>query len=63
MSNKSSKNLKSFKTAAIFFSIGGFMFLISSVVSGEDEAFLPIGIAFVVISIAFWQRSKRLKDS
>ena len=61
MNSKTSKKL--YKTAAICFAIGGFVFIISSVVSGEVGAFLPIGIAFVVISIAFWQRSKRLTDS
>jgi membrane-bound ClpP family serine protease len=51
-------NAKSYKTAAVLFSISGFVFIIVSVVSGKIGVFLPIGIALLIISIGFWQRSK-----
>ena len=63
MSSKSSKKLKSYKTAAILFSISGLLFIIVGAVSGEIGPFLPIGIAFIIISIAFWQYSKKLTDN
>lgn len=63
MSSKSSENSKSYKTAAILFSISGFIFIILSVVSGKIGVFLPIGVALVIISIGFWQRSKKLIDN
>jgi len=59
MSSKSSENSKSYKTAAILFTISGFIFIILSGVSGIF--FLPIGIALIIISILFWQRSKYLE--
>lgn len=63
MNSKLSRNSKSYKTAAILFAISGFIFIIVnivSVVSGKIGVFLPIGIALVIISIVFWQRSKNL---
>ena len=60
MSSKPSKNSKSYKTAAIFFSIGGLIFIIAGVVGGKIGTFLPIGIALVILAIAFWQQSKKL---
>jgi len=51
-------NAKSYKTAAVLFSISGAVFIIVIVVSGEIGVFLPIGIALLIISIGFWQRSK-----
>jgi drug/metabolite transporter (DMT)-like permease len=59
MSSKSSENSKSYKTATIFFAISGLIFIILSGVSGIY--FLPIGIALIIISILFWQRSKYLE--
>ena len=58
MSSKSSENLKSYKTAAILFSISGLIFIILSAV--DEIFFLPIGIALIIISISFWQRGKYL---
>ena len=63
VNSKLSKNSKSYKTAAILFSISGFIFFILSVVSSKIGVFLPIGIALVIISIGFWQRSKKLTDN
>ena len=63
MDSKASKKLKAYRTAAIFFSISGFIFIILSVVSGKIGAFLPIGIALVIVSMNFWLHSKKLKDS
>jgi membrane-bound ClpP family serine protease len=54
VNSKPSKNSKSYKNAAILFSISGFIFIILSVVSGKIGVFLPIGIALVIISIGFW---------
>ena len=63
MSNKPSKNPKSYKTAATLFSISGLIFIIIGVVSGKIGIFLPCGIALVIISIGFWQRSKKLTNN
>jgi membrane-bound ClpP family serine protease len=62
MNNKLSKNSKSYKTAAILFSISGSIFIILSVVRGKIGVFLPVGIALVIISIVFWQSSKKLTN-
>ena len=61
MSSESSKNIKSYKTAAILFSISGLLFIIVTVVS-SDIVFLPVGIALVIISIVFWQHGKKLTN-
>ena len=63
MSSKQSKNSKSYKTAATLFSISGIVFIIVGVVSGKIGVYLPIGIALVIISMSFWQRSKKLKNN
>ena len=63
MSSKSPKDLKSYKTAATLFAISGLIFIILSVVSGKIGVYLPVGIALVIISIAFWQLSKKLTDN
>ena len=60
MNSKPSKNSKSYKTAATLFAISGLIFIIVGVVGGKIGIFLPIGIALVIISIGFWQRSKKL---
>ena len=61
MSSEPSKNLKAYKTAAILFSISGVIFIVEAVVSSKI-GFLSIGIALVIISIAFWQHSKKLTN-
>ena len=63
MSSEPSKNLKAYKTAATLFSISGFIFIILSVVSGKIGVFLTIGIALVIISIVFWQQSKKFTNA
>ncbi len=62
MNNKPPKNSKSYKTAAILFSISGSIFIILSVVIDKIGVFLPVGIALVIISIVFWQNSKKLTN-
>jgi len=61
MSSEPSKNLKSYKIAAILFSISGLLFIIVTAVS-SNIVFLPVGIALVILSIAFWQSSKKLTN-
>ena len=58
MSSESSKNLKSYKIAAILFSISGLLFIIVTIVS-SNIVFLPVGIALIIISIVFWQHGKK----
>jgi drug/metabolite transporter (DMT)-like permease len=63
MSSEPSKNLKAYKTAAILFSISGVIFIVEAAVNREIGAFLPVGIALVIISIVFWQHSKKLTNA
>lgn len=63
MSNKSSKDLKAYKTSATLFSISGIVFIIVGTIGGKIGIFLPIGVAFIIISIAIWQYSNKLIDS
>jgi hypothetical protein len=62
VSNDPSKNPKSYRTAAILFSISGVLFIIVTAISGRI-AFLPVGIALVIISIVFWQQGRKLTDA
>ena len=59
MSSEPSKNVKSYRTASILFAIGGLIFIIADAVSGERGVFLALGMAYFVIGIVFWQRSKK----
>ena len=63
MGSESPKNVKRYRMAATFFLISGLLFTIVAVVSGKIGNFLPVGIAMVIISIAFWQHSKKLTDN
>ena len=63
MSSEPSKNLKAYKTAAILFLISGVIFIVEAAVSREIGAFLPIGIALVIISIVFWQQGKKFTNA
>jgi len=63
MSSKSPRNSKSYKTAATLFAISGLIFIIVSVVSGKIGVYLPVGIALAIISIGFWQHSKKLTSN
>ena len=63
MNGKLSKNSKSYRTAATLFSISGLIFIIVGIVAGKIGIYLPIGIALVVISMGFWQRSRRPTDN
>ena len=62
MSNHPSKNPRAHRTAAILFSISGLLFIIVFAISG-NMAFLPIGIAMFVISVALWQHGRKLADA
>jgi hypothetical protein len=62
MSSEPSKNSKSYKTAAILFSISGLLFIIVTAVS-SNIVFLPVGIALVIISIVFWQQGKKFTNA
>jgi hypothetical protein len=62
MSSEPSKNPKAYRTAAILFSISGLLFIIVFAVSG-NIAFLPIGIAMFIISVALWQHGRKLADA
>ena len=55
-----SKNSKSYKIAAILFSISGLLFIIATIIGGY-VVFLLVGIALIIISIAYWQQSKTTK--
>ena len=61
MSSESSKKAKSYRTAAILFSISGILFIIVTAVS-SNIVFLPVGIALIIISIVFWQQGKKLAN-
>ena len=56
-----SKNSKSYKTAAILFSISGLLFIIATIIGGYI-VFLLVGIVLIIISIVFWQQSKNLTN-
>lgn len=58
-----SENSESYKTAATLFAISGLIFIIVSVVSGKIGVYLPIGIALTILSIGFWQHSKKLTSN
>jgi len=60
MNSEPSKNPKSYRTAAILFSVGGLIFIVVAAVSSKVGVFLAPGIALIVISIVLWQHSKKL---
>lgn len=62
MGNQSSKNVKGYKTSAILFSISGLLLIIVGIVGDEIVFFLPIGIAFIIISIVIWQYSNKIAE-
>ena len=53
------KRSESYRKAAILYSISGAVFIILAAVGREVAVFLPIGIALVILSIAFWQQGKK----
>ena len=61
MSNEPSKNPRAGKASAVLFSISGLLFIIVSAIS-SNIAFLPIGIALVIISIVLWHQSRKLTN-
>jgi len=62
MSSESPKDLKSYKIAAMLFSISGLLFIIVAVISSQI-VFLPVGIALVIISIVMWQQGKKFTNA
>jgi len=58
-----SKNSKSYKTAATLYLISGLIFIILGIVTGKIGIYLTIGIAMVVLSLNFWQRSQKPTNS
>ena len=62
MSSEPSKNLKSYKIAAILFLVSGLLFIIVTVIS-SNIVFLPVGIALIIIGIVFWQQGKKLTNT
>jgi hypothetical protein len=50
---------RSYRAAAILFSTSGAIFLVLAAVGREVGAFLPIGIALIVLSMGFWKRSRK----
>jgi len=56
-----SKNSKSYKIAAILFSISGLLFIIATIIGGYI-VFLLVGIVLIIMSIVFWQQSKRFTN-
>ena len=63
MNSKHTPNPKALKSAAILFAISGIIFILLSVIGGEIGIFLPVGVALIILSIVFWQRSKKTTDS
>lgn len=61
MSNEASKNPKASKAAAILFSISGLLFIIVFAI-GSNVAYLPVGIALIIISIVLWHQSRKLAN-
>jgi len=59
------KNVKSYKTAATLFTISGLILIVVgmvSIVTGKTPIFLPIGIALVIVSMVFWQQSRKMTN-
>ena len=57
------KEAKRMRTAAILFSISGILFIIVGAIGGKIGVFLPVGIALIIVSMTFWQRSNKLKNN
>jgi hypothetical protein len=53
------REAKRMRTAAKLYSIGGLILIIVGAISGRIGVFLPIGIALVILSMAFWQHSRQ----
>lgn len=63
MSKNSSKETKRYKTSAILFSICGVLSIIVAIISSKIGIYLPIGIAFIIISIVIWQYGIKLTEN
>ena len=60
---KSSKNYKSYRTSAKLFMISGIIFIILSIAANRVAIYLPIGIALLIVGIAIWQKSRKIKEN
>jgi membrane-bound ClpP family serine protease len=57
------KEAKRWRTAAILYSISGILLIIVGAIGGKIGVFLPVGIALIIVSMTFWQRSNKLKNN
>jgi hypothetical protein len=57
------KEAKRMKTAAILFSISGLLFIIVGAIGDNIGFFLPVGIALIIVSMSFWQYSRKTTNS
>jgi hypothetical protein len=58
MTRGSSDKPESYRTAATLFAFSGLVFILVAAVSRKVGVFLPVGIALIVLSMGFWQRSR-----
>jgi DNA-binding MarR family transcriptional regulator len=63
LNSKHTPNLKELKSAAILFTISGIIFILLSVIGGKIGIFLPVGIALIIISMVYWQQSRKPTDN
>lgn len=57
------KSSKFYKTAAMLLLIAVLLTLAASILGFTVGVFVPIGMAFILIGVAFWQRSRKLKNN
>jgi len=50
---------KRMRTAATLFIISGLLLIIAGAIGDKIGVFLPIGIALIIVSMSFWQYSKK----
>ncbi len=59
--SKATKNATSYRTAAILYFIAGLIFIIGSIL-GDRASTALIGIPFILLGMASWTKSRKLKD-
>lgn len=55
---RQSDESKPYRTAAVLFATSGIIFVILAGLARNVGVFMPIGIALVILSMGFWQRSR-----
>jgi len=60
---ESSKNYKSYRTSTILFMVSGIIFIILGIVTSRVAIYLPIGIGLLIVGIAIWQKSRKIKEN